>query len=100
MQEMPRPSLFVYWLLSAATLTAHARDIYVDNVAGDDRNVGAQPVGGAVDTGPVRTIGRALWIAHAGDRIVLAKNADPYREMVCLIGPRNSGIEDLPFIIE
>ncbi|MCE9551945.1 MAG: right-handed parallel beta-helix repeat-containing protein, partial [Planctomycetes bacterium] len=42
-------------------------------------------------SGPVRTIARALALAKAGDRIVLAKTEEPYREAVGLGGPRNSG---------
>jgi hypothetical protein len=80
--------------------TSFAGDLFVDNVGGDDRNNGSQPLGGAAESGPLKTISRALWIAHAGDRIVLTKNAEPYREMVCVIGPRNSAFEDLPFVIE
>lgn len=97
---MSRASVWVAAILSLVTSVALARDIYVDNIGGDDRNNGSQAQGGAVDTGPLKTIARALWIAHAGDRIVLTKNAEPYREMVCLIGPRNSGFEETPFILE
>lgn len=79
---------------------ANARDLFVDNIAGDDRNNGSQVSAGGVQTGPFKTINRALWVAQSGDRIVLTKNAEPYREMVCLIGPRNSGFEETPFVIE
>src|SRR6188768_328561 len=89
----------VLWLVSLSGAVL-ARDIHVDNVNGDDRNNGSQSVAGGVDEGPLKTIGRALWIAQAGDRVVLTKNDEPYREMVCLIGPRNSGFQDTPFTIE
>lgn len=92
--------LYLISLLVALCSAANASDIHVDNVAGDDRNNGSQAGGGAVDTGPLRSISRALWIAHAGDRIILTKNAEPYREMLSVIGPRNSGLDDSPFIIE
>lgn len=97
---MSRISVCASLLLLLSCSTVQARDIYVDNIAGDDRNNGSQAMGGAVDTGPLKTIGRALWIAHAGDRIVLTKNTEPYREMVSMIGPRNSGLENQPFVIE
>lgn len=92
--------IYLISLLVALCSVVNARDIHVDNVAGDDRNNGSQAGGGAVDTGPLKTIARALWIAHAGDRIVLTKNAEPYREMLSVIGPRNSGLDDSPFVIE
>jgi hypothetical protein len=89
----------VLWLVSLSGAVL-ARDIYVDNVNGDDRNNGSQADAGPAKVGPLKTIGRALWIAEAGDRVVLAKNDEPYREMVCLIGPRNSGFQETPFTIE
>lgn len=97
---MARLSAVACLIIFGLTAQSFARDIFVDNLAGDDRNNGSQPVAGAVGAGPVRSITRALWIAHAGDRVVLTKNDEPYREMVCLIGPRNSGFEDSPFVIE
>lgn len=97
---MSRQIGIVLTLVIGFSANAFARDIFVDNLAGDDRNNGSQPVAGAVGAGPLRSISRALWIAHAGDRVVLTKNAEPYREMVCLIGPRNSGFEETPFVIE
>lgn len=107
---MSRESCLLYFRLATIIVLGHAllafvtsasgRDIYVDNVSGDDRNNGAKAEPGSIEAGPLRTIARALWIAHPGDRIVLVKNDEPYREMVCLIGPRNSGTEEEPFIIE
>jgi hypothetical protein len=80
---------------------ATARDIYVDNIAGDDRNTGLHARGVSDATGPVRTIAKALRLAEAGDCVVLAKNDEPYHECVSLVGSRNSGAAPfVPFIVE
>jgi len=97
-------------LLVAGTMypwSAAARDVFVDNTSGDDKNIGlhAQSQGdtaGAPGTlGPVRTIAKALRLARAGDRIVLANSHQPYRECVALVGTRHSGAARLmPFIFD
>ena len=80
---------------------AAARDIYVDNLAGNDKNTGLHARGVNDTTGPVRTIAKALRLAEAGDRVMLAKNDEPYRECVSLVGSRNSGSAPLiPFIFD
>jgi hypothetical protein len=80
---------------------AVARDIYVDNVAGDDKSAGLHARGTSDRTGPVRTIAKALRLAEAGDHVVLAKNDEPYHECVSLSGTRNSGLARLmPFVLE
>ena len=76
-----------------------ARDIYVDNVGGDDLLSGRVATLEGWD-GPVRTIGRALRLAEAHDRIVVANTATPYREMVSLSGGRHSGSPTVPFVLE
>lgn len=83
-------------LVSSAAL---ARDIYVDNLLGDDRRQGlsAAPMGEA--GGPCRSISKALRIAQPGDRIVVAKTDQPYRESITVQGPRHSGDERYPFVI-
>ncbi len=80
--------------------SAPAREIYVDNRAGDDRFDGANQRGSQDLHGPVRTIGRALRVALGGDRIVLANTGEPYRESISLVGSRHSGIPLRDFIIE
>ena len=50
---------------------ARARDIYVDNVAGDDTRIGMRDRHSAEFSGPVRTIGKALRLRHGG------KTSDP-----------------------
>lgn len=79
---------------------AQARDLFVDNVAGDDRLDGTQPRMAGALSGPVRTIGRALHLALPGDRIVIAATDEPYRESITLAGSRNSGDGYQPFVIE
>ena len=79
---------------------AAARDIYVDNIAGDDKNTGLHARGVNDTTGPVRTIAKALRLAP-GDCVALAKNEEPYHECVSLVGSRNSGAAPLiPFILD
>ncbi len=79
--------------------SAFARDIYVNNVSGDDRRDGASiDLQGALG-GPCRSIRRALQLAENGDRIVLAKNEEPYRESVTLQAERHSGLPNRPFIL-
>jgi len=86
----------VIWACSAAL----ARDICVDNLAGDDRNDGRYPRGSTGMDGPVRTIERALRLAQSGDRVVLAKNAEPYRESISLVGSRRSGLSFRDFVLQ
>ena len=80
--------------------SASAREIYVDNLRGNDAFLGHTQL--AVDeNGPVRTIQRALELAQRCDRIILANNpSDPYRESLLLSGERHSGIQGYPFRIE
>jgi hypothetical protein len=90
-----------YCLLTLMLLCSPAvgREVFVDNVAGDDRFTGeaARDPGGV--GGPVRTLAKALRLAGAGDTIVLVKNAAPYRESFSLTGSRNSGTSQQPFVI-
>ena len=78
---------------------AKATDFYVDNMIGDDRNNGLSPESEGTRIGPMRTIGRALKAAKAGDAIVLAKTEQPYRECITLQGARHSSDGLLPFRI-
>jgi hypothetical protein len=91
-------ALIVFCLLTGK---AGARDIFVDNVAGDDKHSGLH-AGKQIDAGsPVRTIAKALQLAGMGDRIILAKTGQPYRESISLVGNRHSGVPPiLPFTIE
>ncbi|MFP6676630.1 MAG: right-handed parallel beta-helix repeat-containing protein [Pirellulaceae bacterium] len=76
-----------------------AEDIYVNNVAGDDLNNGASAILGGKRVGPFRTIARAIREAGPGDRIVLEKNDEPYRESITIESDRRSGFPDRPFEI-
>jgi hypothetical protein len=76
-----------------------ARDIYVDNVAGDNRFSGAAPAAQEARTGPCRTIAHALNLAEKGDRIVLTATGVPYRESITLQAGRHCGSHDRPFQI-
>lgn len=87
----------VFVLLAAAELPA--REIFVDNVAGDDRAHGLQPTSIGAD-GPVRSIARALHLAQSRDRIVLANTSQPYRESISLVGGDHSGAPHEPFILD
>jgi hypothetical protein len=87
-------------LVSLTTVGAgFARDILVSNVAGDDLFTGQVWERIPDGSGPVRTIARALRLANAGDRVVLAKTAEPYRESFSLVGSRYSGRFGQPFMI-
>jgi hypothetical protein len=77
-----------------------ARDIHVSNMGGDDRSDGSRLRPTIARGGPVRTIAKALRLAEAGDRIVLAKTSEPYRESVSLTSSKHSGSPLGPFIIE
>ena len=73
------------------------RDIFVNNEAGDNSRNGrtARAVGEL--GGPVRSISKALTLARAGDRVVIAKTDTPYREGITLQAGRHSGTPEQPF---
>lgn len=86
--------------LSTIVSAALARDIFVDNVAGDDLLDGTLPTNTSPGIGPLHTITKALRAAGPGDRIILANSGAPYRESVSLVGSRHSGNPVRPFTIE
>lgn len=86
------------WLLTAAA--APARDIYVNNQLGDDRRGGLYPESQGTGDGPCRSIAKALRIARPGDHIVIANTGEPYREGLTIQGPRHSGTDSFPLVIE
>ncbi len=88
----------IAWLALAGT--ALARDIFVDNVRGNDVNEGTSQGGGGRYAGPVRSINKALRIASPGDRIVLAKNDEPYRESIGLSAAIHCGWLAKPLVID
>ena len=88
----------VCWaLLCCAQMSA--REIYVNNMAGDDLFAGSLPGGPAGIDGPVRTIAKATRIASPGDRIILAATAQPYRESISLVGLKHSASAAEPLVI-
>jgi hypothetical protein len=80
--------------------SALGRDIFVNNLAGDDRYAGDLPDNSAGAVGPVRTIAKAARLAGPGDRIVLAASDEPYRESVSLVGLKHSQLESMPLVLE
>ena len=77
-----------------------AKDIYVSQRLGHDRNSGDQAENTGALIGPVRTLKRALELAENGDRLVLDPSGGPYRESITLFGHKHSGEPNYPFIIE
>jgi hypothetical protein len=88
------------WGVLLAGKFAAARDIYVDNRIGDDRQNGRNPEIVVGSGGPVRTMAKALRLATGGDRIVLAASEIPYREMLSFTSSKHSGAFGRPFIVE
>lgn len=85
----------------ASVPEAYGREIFVNNVAGNDAFLGSQPSQGGKDlVGPVRTLAKALRLTTQGDQIVLANTGKPYREGVTLMGLRHSGYSYLPLVIQ
>ena len=80
--------------------TTSARDLYVNNIAGNDLHDGHAPLADTQDHGPLRTIGRAMKLAHKGDHVIIANTGTPYRESVTVQGGRNSGFATRPFVIQ
>jgi hypothetical protein len=97
-------SLLCHSLLALASLVfiatpATARDIFVDNVLGDDRKGGRSPDWRAPGGGPCRSIAKALRIAQPGDRIIVTNTGMPYRECLSVQGARHSGEASYPLQI-
>lgn len=95
-----RRSLLITVIVLALPGLAAARDIFVDNVHGDDRKGGQSPTSQGAVGGPCRSITKALWLARPGDRIVVANHGVPYRECLTIQGPRHSGLADYPLHIQ
>ncbi len=98
-----RIGLFVFVALGLVVFTAPratwGRDIFVDNVGGDDRLPGDGPRAFGA-SGPCRTIARALRAAEKGDRIILANTGQPYFESITFHSGRHSGQPGRPFVLE
>jgi hypothetical protein len=89
----------LYVLLLLWPMPAAAREIFVDNVAGNDRATGRQPQPSADGNGPMRTIGAALRQARANDVIVLANTGQLYQESLSVVSSCRSGTAQEPFTI-
>jgi hypothetical protein len=89
--------IFVVVAIAMGATAGWARDIYVDNVAGDDRYDGSATTTTGEFVGPYRTLARALKAAIKGDRVIVANRGVPYRECLTLQGARHSGYPDAPF---
>ncbi|XZE56353.1 hypothetical protein SH139x_002458 [Planctomycetaceae bacterium SH139] len=85
--------------LAGLSAVSTARDLIVDNVAGSDSQNDRGQIAGPITSGPYRTINRALLAALPGDRIILTKTGEPYRECVSLVGWKHSGSPARPFEI-
>lgn len=83
----------------AACSAADARQLFVNNTAGDDSADGTRPTSSDVG-GPVRSLTRAMHLASPGDHIVVANTGVPYHESVSLSSGDQSGFNALPFVIE
>lgn len=86
--------------ISLAALPAAARDVFVNNRAGDDHFNGRFAAGQGNLSGPVQSLAKALRLADTGDRIIIANTGEPYRESVSLSGPRHSGFNFKPLVID
>ena len=78
---------------------AWGRDIFVDNLNGDDRKAGTSATSQGAAGGPCRSIAKALRIATKSDRIVIANTGVPYRESISVQGANHSGDEVSAFQI-
>ncbi len=96
---MPRFCHFAIFLLLLVMEPSSGREIFVDNVAGDDRRDGSTLELSGRAGGPVRSLRRALELAKASDRIIMTDTGEPYRESVTLQAGRHTGIPARPFTI-
>ena len=87
------------WLLSAVGIAA-GRDIYVNNLTGNDRNRGERKDAQVPIAGPVQTIAKGLRLAVAGDRVVVANTGTSYHEEVSLVGESHSGTNGRDFVFD
>lgn len=80
--------------------SAYGVEIFVDNIVGRDVDDGMTAEARDGNTGPVRSIRRALEVANYGDVVVLRNTGTPYYESISLTGSRHSGNPYRPFVIE
>lgn len=91
------------WLCLLLTLTlgsaATARDLFVNNQTGNNNADGMSATFRNGESGPLKTINRALKLAMKGDRIFIANTGIPYREMLSVQGGHHSGLPRIEFQI-
>jgi Right handed beta helix region len=87
-------------LLVCLAASAAARDLFVSNVAGDDRRDGRRARVLQAGHGPVQTISKALRLAESGDRIIVENTGELYRETLSLTGNRHGASPVRPLVIE
>ena len=97
--SMPSRILFIAVLCLANATSVSARDLFVNNVDGDDLRDGSSPTVTGTRGGPCRTIMRALQLARNGDHVILAQAGQPYRESITLQAEPHSGNPGRPFMI-
>lgn len=96
---MARFSLFAFLLFLLVSDASIGKDIFVDNVAGDDRRDGTTEQSSGRAGGPVRSLRRALDLAVGSDRVVMTDTGEPYRESVTLQAGKHTGVATRPFTI-
>ncbi|REJ86597.1 MAG: hypothetical protein DWQ34_26855 [Planctomycetota bacterium] len=96
----------LWWMVTMAVAcllvlsgSVRGATIYVDSRLGSDRYDGQSPETTSRETGPVRTLQRAVALAQASDTIELKNNGTPYFGDVSLVGARHSGNSSYPFRI-
>jgi hypothetical protein len=100
------PNRFFHLVTAATTVvlfctaTAPGEILYVDNLQGSDAFNGTSPLPLDADSGPVRTIGRALALALPGTTIQVMNNGMPYFESFTITGARLRGFTQTPLTIE
>lgn len=87
-------------IVLVATGMASARNLFVNNLTGNDQSDASAPEPLGAEVGPVRSITKALFLAQKGDRVVLANTGEPYRECVTMQAGYHSGWPDSPFMLE
>ncbi len=104
MQHFFRPIMLIRFFLIASSLLCVASDclaqvIYVDNVQGSDDADGLSDEAINAQTGPVRTISRALQKVKQGGAIIIANTGNVYYESLQLVGKNGSGVPSRPLRI-
>ena len=95
----PLLAVVVGLIVSHAAKQCAAGILYVDNRRGSDAFDGTSAEAVSDQSGPTRSIGRALKLAQRGDTIIVRNTGTAYYESIQLSGPRHSGYENFPFTL-